>query len=89
MTEMVSEVEKISISAREYFEINSAVEILSATEKEIVIKLLNGFVYVTGTELKISKLIPEEKFVSLTGKILVLKFQTKRVKTSFFGRIFK
>ncbi|MBQ8451817.1 MAG: hypothetical protein IJ538_03470 [Clostridia bacterium] len=89
MTEMVSEVEKISISAREYFEINSAVEILSATEKEIVIKLLNGFVYVTGTELKISKLIPEEKFVSLTGKILGLKFQTKRAKTSFFGRIFK
>ena len=89
MAENINEIERFTITAREYMEMNSAVEVMSATEKEIIIKLLTGFVYVTGSELKISKLVPEEKFVSLTGKILGLKFENKKLKKSFFNRIFK
>lgn len=77
------------IVGQEKVELNTVREVLSSTDKEVVVKLENSFLRVTGTELTILKLLPETGELCIKGKIEGLKYSAKSSKKSFFGKVFK
>lgn len=79
----------LTIFAREKLEVTSAVEILSSTEKEIFVKLENDVLQISGEGMKINKLVPENKSLSVSGKINGLNFISKMAKKSLFKKVFK
>ena len=52
-------------------------------------ELEKDFVYVSGQNLKIIKLTPEEKYLSLSGQIKSINYSSTMSKKSFFGKVFK
>ncbi len=79
----------INIFDRQKIEIAGAIEVVSSTEKEVYVKLEDGFMQILGAGLKILKLIPEEQILSLAGQINGLNFLAKLTKKSIFGKVFK
>ena len=79
----------LTIFAREKLEVTSAVEILSSTEKEIFVKLESDVLQILGEGMKINKLVPESKTLSVSGKINGLNFISKMAKKSIFKKVFK
>ena len=82
-------VEMLHIYSREKLEIVGAVEVLSSTDKEAMIKLESGVLIVQGSGITISKLVPEDKFLVLSGKIKGLAFEEKITKKSLISKVFK
>ena len=79
----------VNIFNREKIEIQGAVEVLSSTEKEMVIKLQENYIFVVGSGLKVSKLVPEEALLIASGNIVGVRYESKLSKKSFFGKVFK
>ena len=79
----------INIFDRNRVEIVGAKEVVSSTEKEVYIKLSDGFMQILGLELVIVKLVPEEEFLLVSGQITGLNFVSKLTKKSLFGKVFK
>lgn len=79
----------LTIYEREKLEVTEAVEVISSTEKEIYVKLENDILQILGEGLKINKLIPESKMLSVSGKICGLNYISKLTKKSFFKKVFK
>lgn len=81
--------QKIELLEREKLNVVGAIEVLSATDKEATIKLDGCYLCVTGSGISIVKLVPEEKFLSLSGHIDGINYISKLTKKSFFGKVFK
>ena len=79
----------VTISGRDKIEILGATEVLSSTDKEIIAKLQDSYIYVFGTGLTISKLVPEEAVLVACGNITGLKYESKLTKKSFLKKVFK
>lgn len=79
----------LTIFEREKLEVSQAEEIISSTEKEIFIKLEKEVLQILGEGLKINKLIPENKTLSVTGKINGINYISKMAKKSLFKKVFK
>lgn len=79
----------LTIFEREKLEITQAVEIVSSTEKEIFVKLEKDVLQIMGESLKINKLIPENKTLSVSGKINGINYISKLNKKSLFKKVFK
>ncbi len=79
----------LTIFEREKIEVTQAVEIISSTEKEIYVRLEKDILQIIGDKLKINKLIPEEKMLSVSGRIDGLKYISKLTKKSLFKKVFK
>lgn len=79
----------VNIFDRQKIEIQGALEIISSTEKEIYIKLLNGVMIISGEGLTILKLLPEEETLIVSGQIDGVNFKSKLTKKSIFGKVFK
>lgn len=79
----------INIFDRNKIEITGAKEVVSSTEKEVYIKISDGFMQILGSELTIVKLVPEEEFLMVSGQIGGLNFVSKLTKKSLFGKVFK
>lgn len=79
----------VNIFDRQKIEIQGALEIISSTEKEIYIKLLNGVMIISGEGLTILKLLPEEETFIVSGQIDGVNFKSKLTKKSIFGKVFK
>lgn len=79
----------INIFDRQKIEIQGAIEIISSTEKEIYVKLLNGIMLILGEGLTIQKLLPEEEMLVVSGRVDGVNFKSKQTKKSLFGRVFK
>ena len=82
-------VHQVSIFDRKKMEIVGAVEVLSSTEKEVHIKLQDGFMKIVGERLTIQKLIPNELLLSLSGEIGGISYSSGITKKSLFKRVFK
>ncbi|MBP3581681.1 MAG: YabP/YqfC family sporulation protein [Clostridia bacterium] len=82
-------VHQVSIFDRKKMDIVGAVEVLSSTEKEVHIKLQDGFMKITGERLTIQKLIPNEFLLSLSGEIGGIGYSSRLTKKSFFKKVFK
>lgn len=79
----------INIFDRQKIEIVGALEIISSTEKEIYVKLLDGLMVILGEGLTIQKLLPEEETLLVSGRIDGVNFKSKQAKKSLFGKVFK
>lgn len=79
----------LTIFDREKIELTQAVEIISSTEKEIFVRLEKDILQIVGEKLKINKLIPEEKVLSISGKINGLNYISRVTKKSLFKKVFK
>lgn len=82
-------VHTVSIYARERIEVAGAIEVVSSTEKEVIAKLRDYFMVISGTNLTIVKLVPEEEVLIVSGNISGLKYENKASKKTIFGRVFK
>lgn len=79
----------VTIYEREKLEITQAIEIISSTDKEIYVKLEDEIMQILGESLKINKLVPENKVLSISGKINGLNYISKSSKKSLFKKVFK
>lgn len=79
----------LTIFGREKLELTGAIEIISSTEKEIYVRLEKEVLLILGENLKINKLIPENKEMSVAGKINGLNYISKIAKKSILKRVFK
>lgn len=79
----------VNISSRDKIEIMGAIEVISSTDKELVAKLQDSYIFVLGTGLTISKLVPEETLLVASGNISGLKYENRLTKKTFFGKVFK
>lgn len=80
---------KVIVDGRDKIEVTGAVEVLSSTEKEIVAKLQDSFIFILGTGLSITKLAPEETILCASGNISGLKYENRLTKKSFLKKVFK
>ena len=79
----------INIFDRRKIEVVGVQEVVSSTEKEVYIKLSDGYMRVTGEQLTILKLVPEEELLLISGVVSGLNFISKMTKKSLFGKVFK
>ena len=79
----------VNISGRDKIEVLGATEILSSTDKEIIAKLQDSYIFVLGSGLVVSKLMPEETVLVATGNITGLRYENKLTKKSFLKKVFK
>jgi hypothetical protein len=79
----------VNIINREKIEVQGASEVMSSTDKEIIAKLQDSFIFVTGTNLSILKLVPEEMLLVASGNISGLKYENRLTKKSFLKKVFK
>lgn len=84
-----SAIHQVNIFDRKKMEIVGAVEVLSSTEKEAHIKLQDGFMQILGERLTIQKLIPEERFLTLSGEIVSVSYSSRLSKKSLLKKVFK
>ena len=79
----------INIFDRQRIEILGVKEVVSSTEKEVYVKVSDGFMQIVGVGLTITKLVPEEETLFVSGQINGLNFISKMTKKSLFGKVFK
>lgn len=79
----------VNIFARDKIEVKGVLEVLSSTDKELIAKLQESYIFILGSGLSISKLVPEESLLIASGNISGLRYENKLTKKSFFGRVFK
>lgn len=79
----------VNLQVREKAEIIGVVEVISGTEREIIAKLEDSFLHIFGSELKITKLVPEDMLLVCHGKICGLEYTDKFTKKSLFEKVFK
>ena len=64
-------------------------EVISATEKGVILKLKNRGMQVSGEALRVEKLSPEEKLLILVGQIYDIKYSGGGEKTCFLKKLFR
>lgn len=79
----------VNIFNKEKIEVVGAMEVLSSTDKEIIAKLQDFVIVISGINLSISKLVPEEQLLVATGNILGIKYESKLSKKTFLKKVFK
>lgn len=79
----------IQIVEKEKIEVKGALEIVSSTEKEIILKLESELLHIFGNGLVVQKLSPEEKLVLASGKVSGLKYSGRLTKKTLFQKVFK
>lgn len=69
--------------------ITQVAEVVSVTEKSAYLKLVDGAMQICGTGLKIEKLSPEEKIVTIIGEITKIEYLGQAGGKGFFKKLFK
>jgi len=82
-------VDMVNMYNREKMEVTGVMEVLSSTESEVIARVCDYVMVVIGKSLRVSKLVPEEKFLCIVGQINGIKYESKASKKSFFGKVFK
>ena len=80
---------KACIFNREKIELIGGVEVVSSTEREVYAKLENSFLQIAGKDLRVVKLVPEERLLSVSGKVDGLNYSARQTKKSFLSKVFK
>lgn len=87
--EKQKKVHSVNIMGREKIDIVGAIEVLSSTDSQVISRVCDFVMVISGSDLRITKLLPEESFFSISGKIDGVKYENKISKKSFFGKVFK
>ena len=64
-------------------------EVITATEKGVYCKLASGNLQIGGENLRVEKLLPEEKLLIVVGTIIDIKYTNTTTKTGFFKKLFR
>ena len=84
-----NKIQYVNILNRERIDISGVLEVISSTDKEIYVRLDDSVGVVVGEKMTITKLVPEDKLLSVSGKIVGVSFQNKLQKKTFLKRVFK
>ena len=68
--------------------ISGVEEVISATEKGVILKLKSYGMQISGEALRVEKLSPEEKLLILTGQINAINYSNGG-KTCFLKKLFR
>ena len=79
----------ITIQNQSNAHITGVSEVITATESGILCKLLSNNLQIIGENLRISKLLPEERLLIIDGYISNIKYSSSNQKTSFLKKIFR
>ena len=69
--------------------ITGVVEVVSSTDKAVVARTDTVTFQLSGQNLRVSKLLPEEKLCQVDGDIYKLEYNKSMQGKNFFKRIFK
>ena len=69
--------------------ITGVVEVVSSTDKAVVARTEAVTFQLSGENLRVSKLVPEEKYCIVEGNIYKLEYNKSIQSKNFFKRIFK
>ncbi|MBQ9790708.1 MAG: YabP/YqfC family sporulation protein [Clostridia bacterium] len=69
--------------------ITGVVEVMSSTDKAVVARTDTVTFQISGGNLRVSKLVPEEKLCQVDGDICKLEYNKSNHGKNFFKRIFK
>ena len=84
-----NKVQYVNILNRERIDISGVLEVISSTDREIYVRLDDSIGVVVGEKMTIVKLVPEDKILSVSGKIVGVRFQNKLQKKTFLKKVFK
>ena len=88
--EKQTENQTLVVENRTHTRISGVQEVLTATEKGAVVKLLTGgTIQLSGAGLKVEKLSPEEKVLVISGTISKIEYLEQTTSKGFFKRLFK
>ena len=80
---------KVIIDNRKKIMLTGITKAISANPTSVILELQNGRIFITGSELHISKLDVESGNVDLDGEISNIKYSGNGQSLSFFKRLFK
>ena len=86
---VVMKPETVNVFNRERVDLVGVIEVLSSTEAEVHAKLENSLLQITGKDLRVVKLVPEERFLSVSGRIDGMAYYSRQTKKSFLSKVFK
>lgn len=69
--------------------ITGVYEVITATDKGVVCKLSSNNLQLSGENLRIAKLLPEEKLLIIDGFVHDIKYYESGAKGSFFKKLFR
>lgn len=78
---------RLNLENRKALSLHGVEDVFSSNENSLILKVSGSKVYITGTNISISKLDIENKILEATGLFNSIKFIEKQ--DGFFKRIFK
>ena len=78
----------ITLDNRSKAQITGVLEVITATDKGVLCKLSACMLQITGENLRVEKLSPEEKLLIIVGSFYGIKY-SDNVKTGFFKKLFR
>ncbi|MBR2909576.1 MAG: YabP/YqfC family sporulation protein [Clostridia bacterium] len=93
MNELAKKEEKssehiLTLENRKKLSVTGVIEVVSATDKSVIAKTKEKTLCINGSELRVSKLVLEEFFLSVEGVIDGFKYIEKQTK-GLFKKVFK
>ena len=79
----------VTLERRKRMMVTGVLEVLSATDKCVIIRIKDSVIYTTGTNLRVAKLVLEEGLLIVDGDVESFKYQSKVQGKSFLKRLFK
>ncbi len=79
----------ITIERRKRMMVTGVLEVLSATDKCVIIRIKDSLIYGVGKDLRVGKLVLEEGLLVVDGEVESVKYQVKSQGKNFFKRLFK
>ena len=79
----------ITLEKRKRMMVTGVLEVLSATDKNVIIRIKDSLIYTTGNNLRVAKLILEEGLLIIDGEVEGFKYQAKMQGKNIFKRLFK
>lgn len=79
----------VTLERRKRLMVTGVLEVLSATDKCVIIRIKDSLIYTTGNNLRVAKLVLEEGILVVDGEVEGFKYQAKVQGKNFFKRLFK
>ncbi|MBQ7467204.1 MAG: hypothetical protein IJS74_03975 [Clostridia bacterium] len=79
----------VTLEKRKRMMVTGVLEVLSATDKSVIIRIKDSLIYTTGKNLRVAKLVLEEGLLVVDGEVEGFKYQAKMQGKSFLKRLFK
>ena len=79
----------VTLERRKRMMVTGVLEVLSATDKSVIIRIKDLLIYTVGNNLRVAKLVLDEGLLIVEGEVDGFKYQSKVQGKNFFKRLFK